>query len=58
MNKLQYKMKKIKLRPTTLLAAAALLVTTSCNRGLGCPTNFSLNDSLIDTVVEVLKLIF
>lgn len=52
-------MKKIKFRPTTtLLAAAALLFTTSCNRGIGCPTNFGLNDSLLDTVVEVLLLIF
>lgn len=51
-------MKKNKFRPTSLLALAALLLTTSCNRGVGCPTNFSLNDSLIDAVVEVLKLIF
>lgn len=58
MNKLLFRMKKIKFRPTSLLAFAALLLTTSCNRGVGCPTNFSLNDSLIDAVVEVLKLIF
>jgi hypothetical protein len=36
------------------LAATAL---TSCNKGYGCPTNFDLNDSLLETVVSVLNVL-
>lgn len=34
-----------------LLGAAASL--SSCNRGYGCPTNFSLNDSAVKVVKEI-----
>ena len=29
-----------------ILAAAAPLALNSCNRGYGCPTNFSINEAL------------
>lgn len=35
-----------------LLAAVATTTLSSCNRGMGCPTNFSLNE-LIDACVSV-----
>ena len=44
-------------RPTYALAAFALLSLTSCNRGVGCPTNLSLNEILHDGVALVLTLI-
>ena len=37
-----------------IAAAAAFLVTvslfSSCNRGYGCPNNFSMNDQLVEVV--------
>lgn len=30
---------------TTLLATFAIMAFSSCNRGYGCPTNFSWEDS-------------
>ncbi|NRB65560.1 MAG: hypothetical protein HRU40_21510 [Saprospiraceae bacterium] len=38
-------MKNMKRRSNTTLAAFfALIVLSSCNRGYGCPTNFSIED--------------
>lgn len=48
-------------RANRLLPFAALLITatvSSCNRGYGCPTNFSLNENLIDAVLGVLQILF
>ncbi|MEL6656818.1 MAG: hypothetical protein AAFP77_07085 [Bacteroidota bacterium] len=36
--------------------AATLL--SSCNRGYGCPSNFEINDSLIEAVQTVVSLLF
>lgn len=33
--------------PATLFVAATIFLS-SCNRGYGCPSNFSISDSLID----------
>ena len=40
------------------LALGAIVVFSSCNRGYGCPTNFSINDWLIDTVKVVITTLF
>ncbi len=41
-------------KPTSLLlAAATLLLLPSCNRGIGCPTNLSLND-LVSSLLTLL----
>lgn len=43
-------------RPLVLLTAAGLTAAlSSCHRGMGCPTNFSVNDFL-DGLVAVVKL--
>ena len=40
-----FTMKNMKRRSNTTLAAFfALIVLSSCNRGYGCPTNFSIED--------------
>ncbi|MEM1357868.1 MAG: hypothetical protein AAGF89_06700 [Bacteroidota bacterium] len=44
---------KIFARPSRFvvaLAALAMAGLSSCNRGVGCPTNFSLNEFLGDCV--------
>jgi len=41
-----------------LVAAVALLAVSSCNRGYGCPTNFSIDDALLDTLQRFLSLLF
>lgn len=44
----------------TAIAVVAITVFSSCNRGYGCPNNFSLNDALttvVDTVVTVINYI-
>ncbi len=45
-------------RTLVVLAAVALTSLSSCNRGVGCPTNFSLNDFLGDAVAIVNGLLF
>jgi hypothetical protein len=45
--------KSFRLRPSTLLATCGALILSSCNRGVGCPTNFSLDVSeLINVLVS------
>ncbi len=39
----------------TFLAIAAIVMLSSCNRGVGCPTNFSIDlYDIIHTVVQIL----
>ncbi|MBV6655993.1 MAG: hypothetical protein KI786_19640 [Mameliella sp.] len=47
--------KVVKNSAFAILAVTAL---SSCNRGYGCPNNFSLNDALtavVDTVITVIN---
>lgn len=37
-----------------LLAAASSF--SSCNRGYGCPTNFSMNDTVVKVVKEIVEI--
>lgn len=42
----------------TAFALFAIAAFSSCNRGYGCPNNFSLNDALatvVDTVITVIN---
>lgn len=41
-----------------LLVFALIALTFSCNRGYGCPTNFSLNDLIAEAVKTVFSLLF
>lgn len=51
--------KNFNFRPSYALLALAAVALSSCNRGVGCPTNFSLNATdMIDAVVSVLNFIF
>jgi hypothetical protein len=43
---------------TGILSLAAFVVLSSCNRGYGCPTNFNMNDCLVDAVQTVVNFIF
>lgn len=40
------------------VATLAMLSFSACNRGVGCPSNFSLNDFLYNAVQVVLSAIF
>jgi len=40
-----------------LLAVFSMASLTSCNRGVGCPTNFSLNELLHDCVSVAVTLL-
>ncbi|MEL7161587.1 MAG: hypothetical protein AAFN92_12585 [Bacteroidota bacterium] len=40
------------------LAAVAMTTLTSCNRGVGCPTNFSLNEFLGECVTVAINILF
>lgn len=54
-------MKFIARNTRNLSLVAALAITTlfsSCNRGVGCPTNFSLNEFLDGGVSLLFSLIF
>ena len=45
-----------KRRPVLFLAALASVAFSSCNRGYGCPTNFSISEpleSLLRTLVAL-----
>ncbi len=49
-----------KIVKNTALAVVAVTALSSCNRGYGCPNNFSLNDALstvVDTVITVINYI-
>lgn len=52
-------MKKTSLKQIITLAAFLLAVGsfTSCNRGYGCPSNFSVNDTAVEMVKTVAKTI-
>ncbi len=52
------KNKKVRNFAFTLLVVLAATALSSCNRGYGCPNNFSLNDTLVEFVGSVLNLIF
>lgn len=42
----------------TAFALFAIAAFSSCNRGYGCPNNFSLNDAIttvVDTVITVIN---
>jgi len=43
---------------TAILSLAAVLVLSSCNRGYGCPSNFNMNDWMVDAVQTVVRFIF
>ena len=43
---------------TVGLTLASLLAFSSCNRGYGCPTNFDLNETVIDAVQGLLTILF
>jgi len=51
-------MKSIFSKRTTTQLAFLLLVTvvSSCNRGYGCPTNFSLQDEIVELVTKAVSL--
>ena len=52
------KKQSIKSALTLLAVVAATALLSSCNRGYGCPNNFSLNDNVFEVVGSVLNLIF
>jgi hypothetical protein len=39
-------------------AIATLVLASGCNRGVGCPSNFSLNDFFIGVVKAVITALF
>ncbi len=49
---INFPMKRIASTPRFFVAlvAVGMATLTSCNRGVGCPTNFSLNEFLHDCV--------
>ncbi len=51
---------KKSLKKIVLFAAALVVVASlsSCNRGYGCPSNFSLDSSLIDFAKSILDFLF
>ncbi len=51
--------KNFKSRLSFALPALCALALSSCNRGVGCPTNFSIDENLLlDMVVGVVKYLF
>ena len=48
-------MKSVKLKKFLPIAICLIALTsmTSCNRGLGCPSDFSISKTVIKTVVKV-----
>ena len=44
-------------RLQNILIVAAVVALSSCNRGYGCPTNFSV-DELIETIAQVAVRLF
>lgn len=49
---------QIKKSLKSLLVFALIALTFSCNRGYGCPTNFSFNDLIAEAVKTVFSLLF
>jgi hypothetical protein len=49
-------MKKKNLRTLTVMVALfSVVALSSCNRGYGCPNNFSLNDAFSTVVTTVIN---
>ena len=44
------KLPQLKKRVTNFLVIAASICTVSCNRGYGCPTNFSIDFDWIEVI--------
>lgn len=40
-----------------LVAFCAIMSLSSCNRGVGCPSDFSLTDVVVEKTVQVVKAI-
>ncbi|WP_170254444.1 hypothetical protein [Phaeodactylibacter luteus] len=54
-------MKKISRNTATAIAFLSAIALSSCNRGYGCPSNFSADEALssvVTTVAHVFNLIF
>ena len=52
-------MKKLSLaRLLPLFIVLVSLSVSSCNRGYGCPTNFSVNDTFLEVVTGIVQLLF
>lgn len=51
------KISRLRISQATLFVFATVFLS-SCNRGYGCPSNFELNDSLIEAVKTVVSLLF
>lgn len=49
---------QIKKSQHTLLACAVIVLCFSCNRGYGCPTNFSFTDLITEAIKTVFSLFF
>jgi hypothetical protein len=51
--------KNVSKKALRVLAAASIIVAfSSCNRGYGCPSNFSLGDFFQDLVIAVVAFLF
>lgn len=44
-------------RPVLFLAAFASVAFSSCNRGYGCPTNFSIGETVESLVTTLVSLV-
>ncbi|MCB0558101.1 MAG: hypothetical protein H6573_18185 [Lewinellaceae bacterium] len=53
-------MKNKNLRKIAAVAAflAIASIFSSCNRGYGCPSNFSMNDQLVEVVTTVINFLW
>lgn len=51
------KIRNLRRMGTIAATLAAAVILSSCNRGYGCPTNFSLND-VFSTLVDVVANLF
>lgn len=49
---------QIKKSLNSLLVVALIAVSFSCNRGYGCPSNFSFSDLIAEAVKTVFSLLF
>ena len=47
------KTKKIKKLIPLFVLLASFAILSSCNRGVGCPNNFSMGDALTQVVTEL-----
>jgi len=49
---------KIKNFKNIALACVVIALTFSCNRGYGCPSNFSFTDLITEAIKAILSLLF